>query len=305
MRVQACILLKEIKMTPEYRIDAEKRIADYLTSQNVDNIKYMQVEQSFNELGHEVNIWNVRTKNDGNWWVAEGECVPLNLYTQNEYFFSADEVYSFHLGITQRLQAKHHNDFKHVIDELPLDIEMLRSISRRLNASAIALNHIDGPENIQAIGLTCRESMIELAAHLYKTHKDILKKENVKAADFKSICRIVIGLYATGKRNSSLRKYCRSTIESAWDLSAETVHSSNKNLPDAKICLLLTCTAVSLIQNLFLKFIGFDREIKCHNCHSLKSDIFESENDKQLHVVCVECGHVVQVISEEEVDEKP
>lgn len=290
-------------MTPEYRIDAEKRITDYLKSQNVEDIKYMQVEQTFNDLGHEVNIWNVRTKNDGNWWVAEGEQVPLNLYTQNEYFFSADEAYSFHLGITQRLQVSYHNDFKHVIDELPLDIDTLRSISRRLNASAAALNDIKAPEDIQAIGLTCRESMVELAGHLYKTHEDILKKEDIKAADFKNICRVVIGLYATGKRNSSLRKYCRSTIESAWDLSAETVHSSNKNMPDAKICLLLTCTAVSLIQNLFLKFIGFDNEIKCPNCHSFNSDIFESEVDHQLHVVCGECGQVVQVISEE-TDEK-
>ena len=82
------------------------------------------------------------------------------------------------------------------------------------------------------------------------------------------------------------------------------MHSSNKNLPDAKICLLLTCTAVSLIQNLFLKFIGFDNEIKCPNCHSLKSEIYESEEDSQLHVVCGECGEVVEVISEE-TDEQP
>ncbi|MBZ6715792.1 hypothetical protein FMJ62_26760, partial [Klebsiella pneumoniae] len=109
-------------MTPEYRIDAERRITEYLQSQNLENIKNIQVEQTFEDLGFEVNIWNIRTKNDGNWWVAEGENVPMNLYTQNEYFFSADEAYSFHLGITQRLQARHQNDYKHVIDELPLDI---------------------------------------------------------------------------------------------------------------------------------------------------------------------------------------
>ncbi|EKO2847876.1 hypothetical protein PZ873_000985 [Klebsiella pneumoniae] len=286
-------------MTPEYRIDAERRITEYLQSQNLENIKNIQVEQTFEDLGFEVNIWNIRTKNDGNWWVAEGENVPMNLYTQNEYFFSADEAYSFHLGITQRLQARHQNDYKHVIDELPLDIDMLQSINRKLNASAIALNNINAPEDIQSIGLTCRESMVELAGYLYKSHEDILKKEGIKAADFKSICRIVIGLYAAGSRNSSLRKYCRSTIESAWDISSETVHSSNKNILDAKICLLLTCTAVSLIQNLFLKFIGFDSDVKCPNCHSLNTEIHESEEDSQLHVVCCECGEVVKALSDE------
>lgn len=145
-------------MTPEYRIDAEKRITEYLQSQNLENIKNMQVEQTFEDLGFEVNIWNIRTKNDGNWWVAEGENVPMNLYTQNEYFFSADEAYSFHLGITQRLHARHQKkNYKHVIDELPLDIDMLQSINRKLNASAIALNNINAPEDIQSIGLTCRE----------------------------------------------------------------------------------------------------------------------------------------------------
>ncbi|WP_205546650.1 hypothetical protein [Pectobacterium brasiliense] len=49
-------------MTPEYRIDAERRITEYLKSQNLENIKNMQVEQTFNDLGFEVNIWNVRTK---------------------------------------------------------------------------------------------------------------------------------------------------------------------------------------------------------------------------------------------------
>ncbi|MDK2632009.1 hypothetical protein QMZ93_01430 [Pantoea stewartii subsp. indologenes] len=286
-------------MTPEYRLDAEKRITDYLKSQGVENIKFIQVEQTFTDLGHEVHIWNVKTKSDGNWWVGEGENVPLNLYTQDEFFFSADEAYSFHIGITERLQSRSREEFRHVIDELPLDLDMVRSISRRLNAAALEIGNITAPEDVQHIGLTCRESMVELAGTLYKSHQDILKKEDIKAADFKNICRVIIGLYASGKRNSSLRKYCRSTIESAWDLSAETVHSSNKNMPDAKICLLLTCTAVSVIQNLFFKFLGYDNEIKCPNCHSLESDVFESEGDGQLHVVCRSCEHVIQTIPQD------
>lgn len=289
-------------MTPEYRIDAEKRITEYLKSQGVENIRFIQVEQTFQDLGHEVHIWNVKTKSDGDWWVGEGENVPLNLYTQNDYFFSADEAYSFHIGITERLQSRSREEFRHIIDELPLDLDMVRSISRKLNAAALEVSNITAPEDVQHIGLTCRESMVELAGTLYKSHEDILKKEDIKAADFKNICRVIIGLYAAGKRNSSLRKYCRSAIESAWDFSAETVHSSNKNMPDAKICLLLTCTAVSVIQNLFFKFLGYDNEIKCQNCHSLESDVFESEDDGQLHVVCRECYQVVQTIVPESED---
>lgn len=38
-------------MTPEYRIEAEKRITSYLKGNDVTNIKYMQVEQTYRDLG--------------------------------------------------------------------------------------------------------------------------------------------------------------------------------------------------------------------------------------------------------------
>ena len=92
---------------------------------------------------------------------------PMNLYTQDANYFSADEAYSFHMGITQRLQAQYHKEFKHIIDELPLDIDRIKSISRRLNASFTRFKLIfQDLEDIQSIGLTCRESLIELATVL-------------------------------------------------------------------------------------------------------------------------------------------
>ena len=115
-------------MTPEYRIKTEKHITAYLKKYDVEKIKYMQVEQTFRDLDIEVNVWNVKAE-DSSWWVVEGENAPMNLYTQDANYFSADEVYSFHMGITQRLQAGHHKNFKHIIDELPLDIDRVTYIS--------------------------------------------------------------------------------------------------------------------------------------------------------------------------------
>lgn len=276
-------------MTPEYRIEAEKQITSYLSKNDVKNIKYMQVEQTFNDLDVEVNIWNIKAEG-GNWWIVEGEGVPMNLYPQEEFYFSADEAYSFHMGITQRLHARHHREFKHVIDELPLDIEWAKSISRRLNNAAQDLNDISGAEDIQNVGLTCRESLIELAAILVKANPGILEKNNLKAADFKGISREVISIYAQGKRNDTLRKHSRSMAEMAWDYSSEIVHSPNRNIPDAKICLLFTCTIVSIFQNLFLKHLGFDAEEKCPVCKSMDISLRTVDNDVFL-MLCNECGH--------------
>lgn len=278
-------------MTPEYRVDAEQRIESYLSGQDIKDIKFIQVEQTFTDMGGEIHVWNVKTKTDGSWWVVEGEAVPMNLYTQNEFYFSADEAYSFHLGISQRLQARHHLEFKHIIDEVPLDIEHVKSISRRLNNAAVALNDVSAPEDLQAIGLTCRESLIELAGVLVNDNPNLLEEKGLKAADFKGIAREVIAIYAPGKSNSKLRKRSRDVMEAAWDHSSEIVHSPNKNIPDAKICLLLTCSAVSLIQNLFLKYLGFDSEPKCSVCKSMDFEILVSEDSEEALFSCNSCGN--------------
>lgn len=281
-------------MTPEYRIETEKSITSYLNKYDVKNIKYMQVEQTFHDLGSEVNVWNVKTE-DSNWWVVEGENAPMNLYTQDANYFSADEAYSFHMGITQRLQAHHQKEFKHIIDELPLDLDKIKSISRRLNLASQDLNKVSGLEDIQSIGLTCRESLIELAVTLVNENPDLLKDNGLKAADFKGIAKAVVAIYAIGKSNSNLRKHCHSMVEIAWDHSSEIVHSQNKNIPDAKICLLFTCSVVSIFQNLYLKHLGFDSEPKCPECKSMDTDIFSTDQDATLIMLCNSCGHEEEI----------
>ena len=277
-------------MTPEYRIETEERITSYLKDNDLDGIKFMQVEQTFQDLGTEIHVWNVKT-DESSWWVVEGDGAPMNLYSQDANYFSADEAYSFHMGITQRLNARHHKEFKHVIDELPLDIDRVKSISRRLNLASQELNQIADPEGIQGIGLTCRESLIELAVVLVKDNPDVLDENNLKAADFKGIAEAVISIYAQGKSNSKLRKRCRSMSEFAWDHSSEIVHSPNKNIPDAKICLLFTCSVVSIFQNLYLKYLGFDSEPKCVECKSLDYEFIETEDDSIFIMKCNSCGH--------------
>lgn len=250
----------------------------------------MQTEQTFSDLGVEIHVWNVRT-DSGNWWVVEGEGAPMNLYPQSEYYFSADEAYSFHMGITQRLQAQHQKNFKHIIDEMPLDIDAVKSISRRLTRAAQALNEVAGSEDIQSIGLTCRESLIELAGVLANANPGLLEEKGLKAADFKGISKEVISIYAPGGRNKTLRTHSRNLSEMAWDYSSEIVHSPNRNIPDAKICLLFTCSAVSIFQNLYLKHLGFDAEEKCPECKSMNTEIQSNEDDSEFFIVCNDCGH--------------
>jgi len=286
-------------VTPEYRIKTEKQITAYLKKCDVEKIKYMQAEQTFKDLDIEVNVWNVKAE-DSSWWVVEGENSPMNLYTQDANYFSADEAYSFHMGITQRLQAQHHKDFKLVINELPLDIDRVKSISRRLNNASQDLNNVSGPEDIQSIALTCRESLVELAKVLADDNPNLFKENDLKAADFKGIAKAVVGIYAPGKINSKLRKRCRSMAEIAWDQAAEMVHSSSKNIPDAKICLLLTCSVVSIFENLFFKYLGFDSEPKCPECKSMDYEFISSEDESTIFMRCNSCDYEEEIQIEDD-----
>jgi len=285
-------------MTPEYRIETEKHIKEYLASYDVNEIINIKCENTFNDLGTEVNVWNVKTK-DGAYWVVEGEEAPMNLYTQNANYLSADEAYSYHMGITQRLSVDYKNNFKHIIDEIPLDIKQLKSINRKLNMAAEKLSVDLESEEFQAIGLICRESLIELGKELSKRNPEIIKDKGIKASDFKAIANEFINLYIPEESNSELRNYSRKIVDIAWSYNSTIVHSPNKTYPDVKIALLFTSALVSLFENLFLKYLGFDNELVCSECGSKSIELIEGENER-LIAACKSCNHEEVLTTEKE-----
>jgi hypothetical protein len=212
----------------------------------------------------------------------------MNLYTQNGYYFAADEAYSFHMGITQRLSQRHQNEFKHIIDEVPLDIDQVKSISRKLRMASEKLSFDLEPEEFQSIGLICRESLVDLSKEFCKRNPEIIKEKELKSSDFKGVANEFINLYISGKNNSDLRNYSRKMVESAWSYNSIVVHSQNKTYPDVKIALLFTSAVVSLFENLFLKYIGFDDEIKCSECGSKQLEFFDNDNG-ELVLQCQSC----------------
>jgi hypothetical protein len=276
-------------MTPQERKEKETRIKQYLKHNKISKILNMQVEQTYSDLGHTVNVWNVKT-NKGPWWVVEGDEAPMNLYTQDAFYFSTDEAYSFHMGITERLSGRYQKEFKHIIDEIPLDIEQIKSIKRKLTLASEQLSMDLEPEQMQGVGLICRESLIELGNELAKRNEKLVKEKQLKKSDFKGIANLFIDEYIPGEKNSALRSHSRKLIDMAWAFSSEIVHSSNKTFPDVKINILFVSAVVSLFENLFLKFLGFDGENKCVKCLSKNIEILDGEDEFHLieHAIIVD-----------------
>jgi hypothetical protein len=284
------IIKPAFQMTPDYRIKIENEIKDYLKSfKDVDEILNIKCENTFDDLGLQINVWNVKTSKEA-FWVVEGESVPMNIYTQNAQYLSADEAYSYHLGISQRLNKRSQDGFKHIIDELPLDIERLQSINRKLNMASEKLAINLEPEEFQSIGLLCRESLIDLSKELCKRNPELVAEKGLKIADFKGVTSEFINLYIPGEKNSELRNYSRKLADCAWSYDCSIVHSQNKTYPDVKIALLFTSSVVSLMENLFFKYIGFDDEPVCNSCGSKQLDFFEADNDRVI-VKCNACDN--------------
>lgn len=127
-------------------------------------------------FGTEHVAWDVRTDEPGRWWVITE---PTNLYSQHE-FPSLDYTLSFHIGVTTRVAAR---DAKAAPDARK---ERLRSTWRRWENATDAIDNPKEPEDFQAIGMMCRETLVDLGKTL-QDEDDVTApngQEKPKASDF-------------------------------------------------------------------------------------------------------------------------
>jgi len=113
------------------------RIEKYVESQCNCKVIHSKPEQTYNELGFEVTIWNVKTDTDGSWWVAADGGLPMNLYPQDKaYYFSTDEVFSFHLGIMLRILSEKSSEPGNILEDIIRGAKISTEIRRKLELTA-------------------------------------------------------------------------------------------------------------------------------------------------------------------------
>lgn len=280
-----------------------KDIIRYVEDQSQDGVKVLSVktEQSFDDLGHIVNVWNVKTDIDGSWWVVEGEGSPMNLYPQDAYYFSADEVYSFHIGIMERMLASNDNyNPEDYVRAVSLDAEIAPILFRKLKNIALLIDTAIEIEDFQAIGVQCREILVELGNNIYLP-KMAGQEEQPKESDFKRKAELFIQYHIPGKENKDYRNIIKRMTEGTWDYAAKIVHSRNSTFYDVSTCVSLTTSIVTMYENVRLKYLDFISKCKCKNCQSKKlgvtnRELSDDEKELRLELTCEECGDVQIVI---------
>lgn len=285
-------------------------VKKYVEWQSQDKCKVLsaKTEHTFKDLGVEVRVWNVKTDIDGSWWVVEGDNVPMNLYSQDAYYFGADEVYSFHMGLMERMNASQEKynpeDFVHGVT---LGAEIAPQLMRKLKSVALLIDTANEIEDFQSIGVQCREILIELGNHIYESNM-AGTEEQPKASDFKKKAELFTRFYLTGSENSDYRSIIKKLTESTWDYACKITHSSTATFYEASTCVMLCTSLVGLYENITQKVFDPISQYKCITCKSkrlaIDSDISDDDGIVQtLFLKCEECNSITEVVFERNDDE--
>ena len=279
-------------------------------SQGKCTVLSAKTEQHFDDLGVDVYVWNVKTDTDGDWWVVEGDTVPMNLYSQSAYYFGADEVYSFHMGLMQRMSAAQDEynpeDF---VNGVTLDAEIAPQLFRKLKSVAALIDTAKEIEDFQAIGFQCRETLIELGKHIYNPMM-AGSGEQPQASNFKRKSELFIQFYLKGSENSDYRNIIKKLTEATWDYANKITHSRSATYYEVSTCVTLCISLVGVYENILQKVFDPLSQYHCSICQSKKLSIVGDDSDEdgivqKLYLHCEECGGTTEVVFEKNDENDP
>lgn len=287
-------------------------VKKYVEWQSQDKCKVLSAkpEYNFDDLGVEVCVWNVKTDTDGDWWVVEGDTVPMNLYPQSAYYLGADEVYSFHMGLMQRMSASHNKyDPDAFVRGVTLGAEIAPQLLRKLKSVALLIDTAKEIEDFQSVGVHCREILIELGNHIYEPTM-AGADEQPQASNFKRKSERFIQFYLTGSENADYRSIIKKLTESTWEYTNKITHSSSATYYEASTCVMLCISLVGVYENIIQKVYDPISQYKCSVCKSKKLIIDGDDSDEngvvqKLYLKCEECSAITAVIFENSGTENP
>lgn len=272
-----------------------------LESQNKCKVLSAKPEYKFNDLGMEVCVWNVKTDNDGDWWVVEGDEVPMNLYSQSAYYFGADEAHSFHMGLMKRMRVEQEKfSSEDFVRGVTLGTDIAPQLFRKLKNVAQLIDSAHEVEDFQSIGVQCREILIELGNYIYVPDM-ATNGEQPQKSNFKQKVELFLQFYLKGSENSDYRSMIKKLTESTWEYACKITHSSKATFYEASSCVMMCTSLIGVCENILQKIYDPVSQYECSSCKSkrLVIDSDESNEDsivQKLFLKCDECETITEVI---------
>jgi hypothetical protein len=264
----------------------EREIAEHVESQ-AHGEEVMHVEKLKSEFvfGREHEVWDVWTDQERYWVIT----APTNLYLQR-LLPSADYALSLHVGLSARIASRQQHD-------TPVDEEerlRLAAPWRRWTQASEALEQAAEPEEFQAIGMRCRECLLELVRATAGDGMLRTAETSPQKGNFLGWSPIIARAVAGGKSSERVRSYLESVAASTWKLVNWLTHTSDATRPDAQL-------AIDATQQVLVAFGGAlvrrerGQPERCPRCSSYRlSGQYrpELELDPPFVTVCEACGWI-------------
>jgi hypothetical protein len=180
-----------------------------------------------------LDAWDVWTDKDRYWVITN----PTNLYSQT-HFPSLDYTISFHVGVMARVAARH---------EPPATDEQQRRLAaawRRWTQAAEALDEADEAEEFQAVGMRCRECLLEFVRAVADSRLVPRGVPVPKRGDVPQWTEVIAQAIASGASAERFRAYLKATAKATWDLVNWLTHEANATRLDAAVALEATANVL-------------------------------------------------------------
>jgi hypothetical protein len=207
------------------RDDAEaRRVVEYLEWQwgkdkrrSDKRVTFLERVLTEHVMGVEYACWNVHS-NRGQWRVIDGNA--MNLYSQ-KLFPSLDYLLSFHIGLMYRVASERTGT------EDPRLADRLAGAFRKWEQAAKALDASSESEEVQAVGMRCREALLAFIRSASDPAMVPSGTEAPQASNFVKWSELITNHVAAGSRNERIRGYLKALAKETWELVNWLTHTAN------------------------------------------------------------------------------
>jgi hypothetical protein len=273
-----------VEVAGEYMVERseveERQIVQYMETQAWDEkVTHLEKVASERIYGRTHDAWDVWT-DKGRWWVVTS---PTNLYS-HEHFPSLDYTLSFHVGLMARIGARQASRGDQ--DEE----ECFAASWRRFRQASDALDRADEAEDFQAVGMRCRECMLELVREAALMAMVPAGAEPPKMGDFVHWAELIANHVAPGDRNQRVRGYLKALSQSTWELVQWLTHTSSASRFDGVVAVDATQNVISAFGLALIRKESSAPE-RCPACGSYQLIADVRTDDGIVNVtVCKRCG---------------
>jgi len=256
-----------------------KEISGYVEWQaRGEKVQHAERMKTEHLLGRDYECWDVHTQRDRYWVITS----PTNLYSQ-KLFPSLDYTLSFHVGVMLRVEARQ----KGAPDAAKS--ARLVAVWRRWEEASTALEAAEEAEEFQAVGMRCRECLIQLVRSVGKAEMVPEGLEVPQRSNVIGWTEHIANTVAAGTSAEHLRGHLKGMAKSTWQLAQWLTHAGNAARWDAASVLDATQAAIVAFGSAVMRYESGSPD-RCPKCGSYSVSVrYNPEATRRYISACEKC----------------